>query len=457
MGRRPQPRGVGAVRAVVIGGGLAGISAALELADSGARVTLLEVRPRLGGAAYSFTRDGLAVDNGQHVFLRCCTEYRALLERLRVTSRTHVQERLSIPLLAPNRRPAHLSRTALPPPLHLAAALARYPYLSLRERIVSARAALALERLDRDDPHLDDVSFGEWLGRRGVGSHAVEALWDVIALPTLNLRASDASLALAAMVFQTGLLESADAGDIGYARVPLSALHDEPARRALAEAGVDVRLRARATAVRIESERPSVVLSEETIPADAAIVAVPHDRAGEMLPRGALEAPLDALGVSPIVNLHVVYDRAVTDLPFAAGVGTPVQYVFDRSAQSGLREGQYLAVSLSGAEREMGMSSEDLRREFLPAIASLLPRARDATVVRFFVTREHAATFRAAPGSARLRPGTPTGLRGVYLAGAWTATGWPATMEGAVRSGHAAAAAARSEVSAERSTLVASA
>jgi uncharacterized protein with NAD-binding domain and iron-sulfur cluster len=168
---------------------------------------------------------------------------------------------------------------------------------------------------------------------------------------------------------------------------------------------------------------------------------VPHDRAADLLPDGALpdRDALSGLGTSPIVNLHVVYDRRVLDLDFAAAVRSPVQYVFDRTRAAGVERGQYLAVSLSGADREMATSPAELRRRYEPALAELFPAARTARVDRFFVTREHAATFRAAPGVRALRPGPRTAIPGLVLAGAFTATGWPATMEGAVRSGHAAA------------------
>jgi uncharacterized protein with NAD-binding domain and iron-sulfur cluster len=146
-----------------------------------------------------------------------------------------------------------------------------------------------------------------------------------------------------------------------------------------------------------------------------------------------------ALGSSPIINLHVAYDRRVTDLPFAAAVRSPVQFVFDRTQSSGLQDGQLLAISLSAADEDMGRRSRELRERYLPALAELFPAARAARVERFVVTREHAATFRATPGAAALRPGARTLLPGLALAGAYTATGWPATMEGAVRSGHAAA------------------
>ncbi len=172
------------------------------------------------------------------------------------------------------------------------------------------------------------------------------------------------------------------------------------------------------------------------------IVALPHARAASLIepldPHAAADAR--ALRDSPIVNLHVVYDRRVCELPFAAGVGTPVQYVFDRTEAGGVGEGcQYLAVSLSGADREMGMSVDALRELYLPALAELFPRARAARVERFLATREHAATFRAQPGAGALRPGPSTSVPGLVLAGAWTDTGWPATLEGAVLSGHTAA------------------
>jgi squalene-associated FAD-dependent desaturase len=444
MGGGAQPRGGGGVRrprAFVVGGGLAGIAAALELADHGVEVTLSEVRPRLGGAAYSFERDGLQIDNGQHVFLRCCTEYRRLLERIGSSGDAVLQPRLSIPVLTPGGRRQKLYRGALPAPLHLAPALLRYGALSVAERVHAARTALALKRLDRSDPALDDVTFGDWLRDRGESDPAIASMWDLIALPTLNVRAADASLSLAAMVFQVGLLSDAAAGDIGYAAVPLSHLHGDPAHRALRSAGVEIRLRNRVERVVCADNRFEVVCDDETVAAETVVVAVQHLRAAEMLPPGALDDPdaLERLGTSPIVNLHIAYDRRVTELPFAAAVGSPVQYLFDRTASSGVRAGQCLAISLSGADEEMRLSPERLRERFLPALEELLPAARGARVERFVVTKEHAATFRATPGVDKLRPPAATRIPGLLLAGAWTATGWPATMEGAARSGLTAA------------------
>jgi squalene-associated FAD-dependent desaturase len=439
---------------LVLGGGLAGIAAALDCAQAGAEVTLVEVRRRLGGAAYSFERDGLQMDNGQHVFLRCCVAYRALLARIGGARHTWVQPRLEIPVLKPGSQPTVLRRGSLPAPLHLAGALARYPHLTLAERAGAARAALGLMRLREDDPALESQTFGDWLAAHGQGPRAVAALWDLIALPTLNLPAAQASLGLAAFVFRTGLLSGADAGDIGFHRGTLGETIGAPAERALREAGVEVRLGWRAErlaqsagGVEVHGRGPRAEQREalEELSAEAVVVALPHARAATLLEPllGEPARALARLGSSPIVNLHVVYDRRVCDVPFAAGVGTPVQYVFDRTEAAGAPAGcQYLAVSLSGAEREMGMSVDLLRERYLPALGELFPRARGAKVESFLVTREHAATFRAAPGVTALRLGPLTEVPGLVLAGTWTATGWPATLESAVLSGHAAAAAA---------------
>ena len=258
----------------------------------------------------------------------------------------------------------------------------------------------------------------------------------------LNLPAAEASLALGAFVFQEGLLKDAAAGDIGLHVAPLQQIIGDPAARALTTAGVTVHTRWSAQRVTTIGGRFAVVGADSWLGADAVIVAVPHDRAAEILPPAALRGAAwpGALHSSPIVNVHVVYDRRVLPHRFAAGVATPVQYVFDRTP-AGWGQRQYIAVSLSGAREEMGMGTATIRERYLAALAELLPAAASARVEHFSVTKEHAATFRAVPGTAALRPPAATALPGLALAGAWTATGWPATLEGASRSGHAAAAA----------------
>jgi squalene-associated FAD-dependent desaturase len=429
----------------VIGGGLAGIAAALRCADAGRDVTLFEARPRLGGLTHSFRRGDLDVDNGQHVFLRCCTAYRALLDRLAVTDQVALQPRLDVPVLSPGaRRPARLRRGRLPAPLHLGGSVLRYAPLSLAERARFARAALALRRVDPDARASDQRTFGDWLAAHGQDPRAVTALWDLVGVATLNARAAEASLALAATVFQVGLLTEADAADIGWSMVPLGRLHGDAAAGRLAAIGARVRTGAKVTGLERNRAGWVVAAGGEEHAADEVVMAVPPAAAADLLPPDCPPLPdgwAARLGSSPIVNVHVVYDRKVLDEPFLAGVDTPVQWVFDRTVQSGLTEGQYVAVSLSAAHDHIGRPTADIRAEMLPALADLLPAARRATVRDFFVTREREATFRPAPGTAALRPPPGRIAPGLYLAGAWTATGWPATMESAVRSGDAAAAA----------------
>ncbi|HEY5834739.1 hydroxysqualene dehydroxylase HpnE [Streptomyces sp.] len=437
--------GPGRRTAVVIGGGLAGTTAALALADAGLKVTLTEARPRLGGLAFSFKRGELSVDNGQHVFLRCCTAYQWFLDRIAARDLVTLQDRLEVPVLdAGTGRLGRLNRTALPVPLHLAAGLARYPHLSLRERASVGRAALALRGLDLDDPALDRTDFASWLAGRGQSPRTIEALWDLVGVATLNATADHSSLGLAAKVFKTGLLSDPGAADIGWASAPLGDLHDGRARKALDAAGVRTLLRGRVAAIKAAADGGWQVSVEtgpgrgEQLDAATVVLAVPQREAHDLLPDGAVQDPekLLRIGTAPILNVHVIYDRQVLAQPFLAALGTPVQWVFDRTRSSGLTGGgQYLAVSQSAVADEIDLPVAELRDRYLPELARLLPAARGAEVRDFFVTRERTATFAPTPGVAALRPGPVTRASGVFLAGAWTATGWPATMESAVRSG----------------------
>jgi uncharacterized protein with NAD-binding domain and iron-sulfur cluster len=579
-----------APRVAVIGGGLAGITAAIALAEAGAAVTLLEARPRLGGATCSFARDGLVVDTGQHIYLGCCTAYRGLLDTLGMTAHAPIQDRFDVTVLAPGLRSAgsagttprsagsggttpltprrgRLRRTALPGPLHMLPALGRYPFLSLAERASVARPALAMRRVDPAAPGVDEQRFGDWLAARGQSNRARRALWDLFTVSALNIAGDDASLSLAATVVKTGLLGQKNAADVGVPALPLGELHGDAAATLLAKLGAQVLLNAKVAAIdpapaapapaapnlahpaapapaapdlahpsapapaapdlahpaapadpaapscprfRVRLARPvdptdlaDLAASSDAdateIPADAVVLAVPHEAAARLIPPGALPEATVAgwagLGASPIVNVHVIYDRPVLDLPFAAAIDSPVQWIFDRTSISGLnrlstpassasqslqpnetgvsprssvvnpgfhyaadgaadsanaadgahgagdaaQRPQYLAISLSAADEYVDVPAAALREQLVPALAELLPAAREAQVIEFFVTRERRATFRQAPGTARLRPRAGTRLPGLVLAGAWTDTGWPDTMESAVRSGLAAA------------------
>lgn len=452
-----------APRVAVVGGGLAGVSAALACADAGARVTLYEKRARLGGLTWSFTHDGLVMDNGQHVFLRCCTAYLDFLDRIGSAGDIELQDRLDVTVLRPGAgRPrtgrvetGTVRRDRLRAPFHLGRSLLGYKLVPLGERLRLGWAVLGLRRLDLNDPALDQQTFATWLEEHGQGKAAISALWDMVCLATVNLPAAEASLAMAAKVFQTGLLTETSAGDIGWSRIPLGVLHGERSMAALRKAGVEVHLGQGVQAVEATEwpngpgparpeDRFVVQTSTGGVAFDGVVVALPHYCTEDVLPRGALPDHVrpSELGSSPIVNVHVHFDRRVMDLPSICVLGPEAHHwIYDRTAASGAATGQYLAVSISAADRYVGARPEDLAPKVVESLRAVLPAARRAKVIKTFVTREHNATFRAVPGSASHRAATRTRVPGLVLAGAWTATGWPPTMEGAVRSGISAARA----------------
>lgn len=443
-------------KVVVVGGGLAGLSAAVSCAEAGAQVTLLEGRPRLGGATWSFERNGRSFDNGQHVHLRCCEAYRGFLDQLGTGHLAPFAGPLAIPVLRPAQgegqpATAWIRRDSLPAPLHLARSLLTYRHLSLPDRLRLARAALGLRLARLGEPALDSETFASFLRTKGQSEAAIERLWELIVLPTTNLRADEVSLTLAAKVFQTGLLTVADAADIAWSTVPLAELHVEPARRLLDTLGAEVRQKSRVSELIVSSSptAPAVcgVRVEDTVlDCDGVVLAVPHEEAAALLPReaGLDTTKLAGLGKVPIVNVHFVFENKVMGYPLAAAVDSPAQFIFDRTPAAHLGEDeqkthQVIAVSLSGAEEEIGKRPQELIESQLGAIRRLFPAARHLEPVDAVVTREHDATFRGRPGTSSLRPAARTGLANLGLAGAWTDTGWPATMEGAVRSGRAAA------------------
>ena len=335
--------------------------------------------------------------------------------------------------------------------------LGRYPFLSLAERAKVARPALAMRFVDPADPAADTQRFGDWLARRGQSERTRRALWDLFSVSALNIAGDDASLALAAVVVKTGLLGKNNAADIGVPALPLGELHGDAGANLLAKLGARVMMGTKVAAIEPGEDGYRIQLAQgEPLTADAVVLAVPHEKAAPLMPPGALPEQTVAgwagLGASPIVNVHVIYDRPVMDLPFVAAIDSPVQWVFDRTRISGLDKPgplnhQYLAISLSAADQYADTPVAELQEQFVPALAELFPAARDAEVTEFFVTRERRATFRQAPGSGALRPKAETLMPGLALAGAWTDTGWPDTMEGAVRSGLAAAAQLKASLS----------
>ncbi len=423
--------------AVVCGGGLAGIAAACELAGLGARVTLVERRPFLGGRAYSFRdRRGREIDNGQHVFLGCCPAYVRLMDLLGTSVHLTRQRRLDVPVLARDGSRADLRADPLPSPLHMTRALLRYRHLDRSERSAAGAAMVALagRRGDARD-RLDDTTFGDWLRRHGQSERAITAFWDIVVLATCNDRSDDVSAALAAFVFQEGVLSATDAGAIGWSLVGLSRLVDPAVEDYLCARGGRV-VRAREV-THVDGGRIQLGDGAE-LRADAVVLAMPPERVRAVAP-GAL--PNDpGLDVSPIVNVHLWYERPISDLPVLALLDSPAQWVFSRRAMEGrVDDGDRVVVSISAARAEMGVPRDELAAMIASELADIIPGARGRRPLDHAVVKEARATFAPSPGQARRRPGARTPHPGVALAGAWTDTGWPATMEGAVRSGIRAA------------------
>jgi len=411
------------VKAVVVGGGLAGLSAAFDLVDAGHEVTLLEARPTLGGAVQTLPhREGdpePPPDNGQHVALGCFTEYLRFLTR--IGSAGDVRRlKLSLSVIAENGSVGAIG----PGPL----ALLRYPHLSLSERVAVARGARRLSKLSPEEH--DDVTFGELLRRLGHSQAAIDRFWDVFIRPALNLRSDEASAALGIFTVQTALLGEREASDLVLPAVPLGVMHGEAAGNALRDSGATVR---RGTRVASLAQGAAVLADGERVEGDVFVVAVPPAESARLL--GEPEPPLDE---SPIVSVHLLFDRVILGPPLAALLGSPAHWVFDRGRLTGHQPagGQYLTVVSSGVPDLLALRG----RELVDLMASeATARLGRAELLWSRVSREPAATFAGRPETAALRPGTQTSRPNISRAGAWTQTGWPATMEGAIRSGREAA------------------
>jgi len=432
-----------------MGGGLAGMVAASRLLDSGHPVTLVEKRPFLGGRAFS-VKDGefgVEVDNGQHVFLRCYTAYLDFLHKLGTLRLARIQPRLRIVVLGPGGRSAVLSSSPLPAPFHLLPSFLAYSHLSVKERLLALYALVHARFSDRRHPELERKSFHQWLKERRQSDNAIRNFWGLVIRPTLNDATSNVSAAMGLMVFQEALLKGRHNGDIGYATSGLSRSLGDAACEYMMKRGGRLLLGRGISELVIQHRRVLGVRLEggETLQASWYISALPFDVLRALLPPDVAQEPffarLEKLSSSPIVDLHVWYDRTVMDEEFVAFVGSPLQWVFNKTRMQGEDggQGQYLAVPLSSANEYIGKTEEELKKLFLPELARAFPRARQARVTRFLVTREKRATLRCLPGSHRLRPSTKTPVVKLLLAGEWTDTGWPSTMEGAVRSGNMAA------------------
>ena len=438
---------------MVIGGGLAGLSAACALADRGITVTLIERRNYLGGRAFSFIdpETGMELDNGQHVFLRCCTEYIGFLKKIGALSQTTLQSRLQVTVAdKAGNRGVLASTRFLPAPLDLLPSLLRYRHLALMDRLRVIRGMLSIRRTnrERERERLEAMSFREWLVSHGQNDRTIAALWELITLPILNDSIDSVSAYMGIMAFQDSLLAGKGMADLGYSRVGLSTLVTDGARDYIESRGGRLLVGRRVSGLVSKDGRVTGVrVGDEVIEADAVVTSTPWDALERLL--DASELPVEVASVetpqlewAPIVALHIGYDGPVMKEPFLTVVDSPIQWVFNRSQmQDSADAGARLLVSISAAWHEAGMSSDELRHMADAELRHVLPKTADTSMTYFRVVKQPQATFRCLPGVQAQRPSQTSTVPGLFLAGDWTQTGWPATMESAVRSGAMAAAA----------------
>ncbi len=438
---------------MVIGGGLAGLSAACALADRGITVTLIERRNYLGGRAFSFIdpETGMELDNGQHVFLRCCTEYIDFLKKIGAFDQTTLQSRLQVTVAdKAGNRGVLASTRFLPAPLDLLPSLLRYRHLALMDRLRVIRGMLSIRRTnrERERERLEAMSFREWLVSHGQNDRTIAALWELITLPILNDSIDSVSAYMGIMAFRDSLLAGKGMADLGYSRVGLSTLVTGGARDYIESRGGRLLTGRRVTNLHMEGGRATgVVVDGKTISADAVISAMPWDGLGRLLGEDdpddrVADITPPQLEWAPIVGLHIGYDGPVMKEPFLTVVDSPIQWIFNRSMMQDSADAEArLLVSISAAWHEAGMSSDELRHMADAELRHVLPKTADTSITYFRVVKQPQATFRCLPGVQAQRPLQTTTVPGLFLAGDWTQTGWPATMESAVRSGAMAAAA----------------
>lgn len=445
---------------IVIGGGLAGLSAAVALAETGYRITLLEKRPFLGGRATSYVLpSGDHIDNCQHVTLGCCTNLDDFYRRAGADGKIRFYDRLIFSSADGQRGEMHSSW--LPAPLHVAPSFATFPLLDWTDKRAIGSLLMSIMRSGGRPADLASAPDGvrpsmlEWLRRHKQTEQAVRRFWGVVLISALDelLERTDAQYGVD--VFWKAFLANRTGYRIGIPTVPLADLYDG-CRKAVMSRGGEVRLRATIRRLEIGDGGITGVAFEsgEMLRADYYVAAVPQDALLELLPAEiTAQQPvfenLKQLKTSPITGVHFWFDRVVMDEPFLTLVDTTTQWIFNKNLLYGGESGgghesgarQYLQLVISASYDLVQRSRQEIIDLCLQEVHRAIPAAREARLLKSTVIKETAATFSPEPGCDRWRPAAASPVRGLFLAGDWTATGWPATMEGAVRSGYLAAEA----------------
>jgi zeta-carotene desaturase len=419
------------------------------LADAGFRVSLFERRPYLGGRASSYQHPGTGevVDNCQHVLLGCCTNLLDFYRRAGVQDKIRWYERLTF--LEPGGRASVIAPSALPAPLHTALAFLRAECLNFRDKLGISRAMAALAPATPADR---GESFLDWLKRHGQTEQAIERFWKTILVSALNEDLDQISVPYAAQVVRESFLKSAAAGRMGIPTVPLTDLYGS-AGEYISVRGGDVQLRAGVESFRAEADEVSVTANGQEQKFDYLVLAVPFDVLGRVLPDTAAAAPLAAalgqFSPSPITGIHLWFDRQISELDHAVLLDRTIQWMFHKSRLLESRNnearnnggGSYVELVVSCSRSLVEKSKSEIVDLAVKEAQEFFPGARDAKLVKSTVIKEVHATYSPRPGIDRYRPQSETAWPRVFLAGDFTATGWPATMEGAVRSGYLAAEA----------------
>ncbi len=441
---------------IVIGGGLAGLAAGVALAESGWRVRLFEQRPFLGGRATSYVLpDGEHVDNCQHVTLACCTNLDDFYRRVGASGKIKFFDRLFF--LDPQGRRGEMQAGLLPAPFHMTGSFAKFAPLSFIDKLSIAWAMLNILQTNGrtwDVNQYGGISMLEWLRRRHQTKGAIERFWRVVLVSALDEELDKTDARYGIDVFWKAFLSNRTGYRVGVPAVPLAQLYDG-CKSAIEQKGGEVNLRATARSLRIENDVITAVQfdagREER--ADAFILAVPHTAVAGLLPdeikRNSAFRNLAMLKTAPITGVHFWFDREVMKEPFLTLLDTTTQWIFNKTALYGPsnggeenpQKGQYLQLVISASYNLLQKPRQDIIDLCLKEVRQALPAAREANLIKATVIKEAAATFSPEPGVDRWRPKQETTVQGLFLAGDWTDTGWPATMEGAVRSGYLAAEA----------------